>query len=108
MPKYIDRDELRRKIERGDRFQLAMALNEWHFEAARIPGSILVPTKQDALTKLRPEEEVVVYCSDASCYSSRLCVEALERAGYPNVWHYKGGLRDWMDAGFPLEGTMAR
>jgi rhodanese-related sulfurtransferase len=34
-------------------------------------------------------------------------VVALERAGYRNVWHFKDGLREWMDAGYPIEGTMA-
>jgi len=108
MTNYISKDELKRKIERGDRFRLCMALNEWHFEAARIPGSVLIPSKAVMMSILRPEEEIVVYCSDDSCFSSRLAVETLERAGYRNVWHYRGGLRKWMDAGYPLEGTMAR
>jgi len=85
MTQYITKEELRGKIERGDRFRLCMALSEWHFEAAHIPGSILIPSKDVMMATLRPEEEIVVYCSDDACYSSRLAVEALERAGYQNV-----------------------
>ncbi|HKZ47271.1 MAG TPA: rhodanese-like domain-containing protein, partial [Thermoplasmata archaeon] len=75
MPKTITKEELKARIDRGDDFRLAMALNEWHFEAARIPGSILIQDKQAALSKLRPEEEIVVYCSDDSCFSSKRAVD---------------------------------
>src|SRR3990172_5246748 len=105
MTNYISKDELKRKIERGDRFRLCMALNEWHFEAALIPGSVLIPSKAVMMSILRPEEDIVVYCSDDSCFSSRLAVETLERAGYRNVLHYRGGLRKGVDAGYPLQGA---
>ena len=36
----ISREELKEKLDRGDKFKLVNALGEWAFEAKRIPGSI--------------------------------------------------------------------
>ena len=105
MVRAITRDELKAKIDRRENFRLCMALSEWLFEACHIPGSILIPTTAVALRELRPEEEIVLYCSDDACYSSGAAAASLERAGYRRLWHYKGGLRDWSEAGYPLEGT---
>ncbi len=103
----ISREELKAKLERRDVFQLVMAMDEWHFEACRIPGSILVSDKRNAGKILRKDREIVVYCSDDACFASRAVADYLERSGYENVGHYPGGLHDWLDAGYPLEGTMA-
>ena len=105
MVRTITREELKAKLDRREDFRLCMALSEWLFEACRIPGSILIPTTAAALQQLRPDEEIVLYCSDVACYSSGAAAAALERAGYQRLWHYKGGLRDWGAAGYPLEGT---
>ncbi len=107
MVKIIEREELKAKLDRGDAFQLVMAMDEWHFEACRIPGSVLLTNKRDAGKVLRKDREIVVYCSDDACFASRAVAEHLERSGYPDVGHYPGGLHDWMNAGYPLEGTMA-
>ncbi len=107
MVQVISRENLKGKLDRGDDFKLVMAMDEWHFEACRIPGSILVPSKKDALKLLQKDEEIVMYCSDDACYASRAVADFMERAGYAKVWHYPGGLRDWGDAGYPLEGSMA-
>ena len=45
----IGRDELRRKLERKDQFQLVMALGDWEYRAKHIPGSLHFPTLQDTL-----------------------------------------------------------
>jgi rhodanese-related sulfurtransferase len=53
---------------------------------------------------LRPDEEIVVYCTSPECHSSIALYWALLDAGFPNVRRYSGGLTDWEGAGFPLEG----
>jgi rhodanese-related sulfurtransferase len=105
MVRTISCAELKAKIDRGDRFRLCMALSEWLYAACHIPGSILIPTTAVALSELRPDEEIVLYCSDHACFSSGAAAAALERAGYRRVWHFPGGLREWSEAGYPLEGT---
>jgi len=101
----IGRDELKSKLDRGDRFKLIMALNRWAFEAKHIPGSQHFDTPDELYANVRPEDEVVVYCSNVDCLSSVALYRELVRRGYPNVRRYSGGLVDWEDAGLPLEGA---
>jgi rhodanese-related sulfurtransferase len=103
----IDRDELRKKLDRGDEFRLVMALNDWAFRAKHIPGSEHFDTLETALASLKPDEETVVYCTSPECHSSVALYVALREAGYQNVRRYSGGLSDWEDAGLPLEGDWA-
>jgi rhodanese-related sulfurtransferase len=100
----IDRDELKAKLDRGDEVKLIMALNRWAFEAKHIPGSVHFDTPEALYAAVRPEDEVVVYCSQVDCLSSVALYRDLVRRGYRNVRRYSGGLLDWEAAGLPLEG----
>lgn len=103
----IGREELKAKLDRGDDFKLVMALNEFAYRAAHIPGSIHFQSAQDAFDKLNKDDEIVVYCSDVDCVASRFAYQGLVEAGYSNVRRYEGGLSDWATAGYPLEGAKA-
>lgn len=100
----IDRDELKTKLDRGDRFRLVMALNEWAFKAKHIPKSEHFNTADELFASVKPNEEIVLYCTSPECHSSVALYWALLDAGYTNVRRYSGGLTDWEAAGFPLEG----
>lgn len=103
----IDREQLREKIERGDEFRLVMALNEWAFRAKHIPGSEHFNSSDELFSSLKPDDEVVVYCTSPECHSSVALYMALIEAGFTNVRRYSGGLSDWEAASLPLEGTWA-
>ena len=100
----IGRDELRAKLDRRDDFKLVMALSEWAFNEAHIPGSINVTSPALAAEELNRDDEIVVYCSDEACIASQIAYRALIEDGYRHVRRYPGGLSDWQDAGYPLEG----
>lgn len=102
----IDREELKAKLDRGDPLTLIMALNRWAFEAKHIPGSMHFDTPEVLYETVRPEDEVVVYCSQPDCLSSVALYRDLVGRGYRNVRRYSGGLLDWEGAGYPLEGMM--
>ncbi|MEX0864532.1 MAG: hypothetical protein WD269_06615 [Acidimicrobiia bacterium] len=59
----INRDELFEMMERGVKFRLVMALNEWAFRAKHIPGSEHFNTAEELFSSLSPEDEIVVYCT---------------------------------------------
>jgi rhodanese-related sulfurtransferase len=103
----IGRDELRAKLDRGEDFALIMALNRWAFDAKHIPGSLHFDSPEELYAAVRPEDEVVVYCSHVDCLSSVALYRDLVARGYGNVRRYAGGLLDWEDAGLPLEGEWA-
>ncbi len=73
----------------------------------RIPGSISLPTATmaklaEAVLPAR-NTAVVVYCSSSRCSTSANAARRLMAMGYTEVSDYKGGIKDWEDAGLPLE-----
>jgi rhodanese-related sulfurtransferase len=101
----VSREELEAKLGRGDPFKLVMALSRWAYEAKHIPGSLHFDSPEDLYAAVRPDDEVVVYCSNVDCLSSVALYRELVRRGYRNVRRYAGGLLEWEDAGLPLEGS---
>ncbi|MCA1579660.1 MAG: rhodanese-like domain-containing protein [Acidobacteria bacterium] len=63
----IIREELRQKIEQGDKFQLVETLPQTAYDHAHVPGAINVPPDQirELAAKLLPDKsaDIVVYCS---------------------------------------------
>ena len=62
----ISRDELKQKIDRGDRFTLVETLPEFMYKQRHLPGAINLPpteVRQRAASVL-PDKgaEIVVYC----------------------------------------------
>jgi rhodanese-related sulfurtransferase len=98
----ITRTELKAKLDGEKNFRLVNCLDEWAFRIKRIPGSILFD--KNTWETLNPTEEVIVYCSNPGCTASVLVYQQLVEHGFQNVWHYAGGIADWEDAGYPLEG----
>lgn len=101
----IGRQELKDKLDRGDAFRLVMAMHEWGFNAAHIPGSVHFKTVEEARAGLEFDDEIVVYCSDPACLASQIAYRWLIEAGYPNVRRYAGGVSDWAAAGYELESN---
>jgi rhodanese-related sulfurtransferase len=104
--KLITHKELKAKLDRGDDFKLVMVLGEYAFNAKHIPGSVNIPTPQPDSEHLNLDEEIVVYCSDSGCHASVDAFYCLEAGGYTKVRRYAGGVQDWEEAGYPLEGEM--
>jgi rhodanese-related sulfurtransferase len=102
----ICREELKQKLERGDRFQLVMALGDWQYRAKHIPGPLHFPTTEEALAELSQDDESVVYCSSSDCSASVIACEYLVHHGYTHDRRYAGGILDWEEAGYQLEGEM--
>ena len=100
----ITREELKGKLDGGGDFKLVNCLDDWMFRAKRIPGSIHFESLEHALDTLDPKEEVIVYCSNSGCTASVLMYQRLIEHGFQKVSHYAGGIADWEDAGYPLEG----
>jgi rhodanese-related sulfurtransferase len=101
----ISREELKQKLDLGDKFKLVNALGEWEFNAKHIPVSINISKIDDAKKILIPSEEIIIYCSNPSCIASIIGYQVLTRMGYKNVRRYAGGIEDWEEAGYPLEGS---
>jgi rhodanese-related sulfurtransferase len=104
--KLITRQELKAKLDQGDDFKLVMVLAEYAFNAKHIPGSLNISTPEPDPELLKFDEEVVVYCSGPDCHASVDAFYTLEACGYTKVRRYAGGIQDWEEAGYSLEGEM--
>jgi rhodanese-related sulfurtransferase len=100
--KVISREELKVKLDRGDNFKLVNALGEWAFNAKHTPGSINTSKIEDARRFLDPNDDIVIYCSNASCIASIIGYQHLTNMGFSKVRRYAGGIVDWEQAGLTL------
>jgi rhodanese-related sulfurtransferase len=102
--KLISREELKRKLDKGADIKLIFALGDWQYRAKHIPGSLHFHDLEEALKVLDQNDEIIVYCSNPACPASIFAYHFLVDHGYKNVRRYAGGLLEWADAGYPLEG----
>ena len=104
----ISHEELKHMLDQQEDFRLVMAQGEWAYQAKHIPGSLHFASTKEALQSLQKEDEIVVYCSDENCIASKALGQLLERNGYTHVLHFAGGLQEWEQAGYPLEGEWVK
>ena len=108
--RLISRTDLKDKIDKWEDLKLVFVLGEWQYRTMHIPGSLNLPCSpslyesETALQQLDPDDEIVVYCSTEACYASISVYHFLVGRGFKNVSRYAGGLLDWQDAGYPLDG----
>lgn len=57
-----------------------------------------------AWEKLDESKEIIVYCADLACQTSKRAAEFLRGKGF-NVKAYEGGIKEWSKSGLPVEGT---
>ena len=103
----LTRDELKTKIDNADDFKLVFVLGDWRFHALHIPGSLNIPAPEVAAQQLDPDDDIVVYRSNDACMASRIAHDLLIARGYKHVRRYAGGISDWSEAVYPVEGEMA-
>ena len=67
MVKTISRDDLREKIDRGDKFSLVETLPKVAYQHAHLPGAINMPPDRvtELASSLLPDKsaDIVVYCA---------------------------------------------
>jgi rhodanese-related sulfurtransferase len=106
--KNISRKELKKKIDGGEKIQLVdVRGKECCYDNGHLPGAVSIPLtelEKRAPKELKPNEPVIVYCTSFSCTLSPRAAHMLEaHMEYTDVTHYEGGIKDWEDAGYPVE-----
>jgi rhodanese-related sulfurtransferase len=102
--KTITRQQLKGKLDAGEDIKLVMTVGGWTFRTRHIPGSVSYPSPGWALRELGPDDEIILYSTDQYRQDKVAAFDALTAHGYRNVCCYLGGLADWEDAGYPVEG----
>lgn len=103
--KTISLDELKRRIDAGDKFTLVDVREKDEVRLGYIPGAIHVPRgflEMQIEAKVPDRSaEVVVYCAGGT--RSAFAAKTLAELGYTNVLSANPGFIRWKDVGNPVE-----
>jgi rhodanese-related sulfurtransferase len=97
-------DQVKAKLDRGDKFHLVDVREESEFAKDHLPGAL--PLGKGILERDVEERipdtgaEIVLYCGGG--FRSALAADNLHKMGYTNVISMDGGIRGWRDKGYPL------
>lgn len=85
-------EELKRRLDSGERVQLLDVREEWEFELTRIEGSELAPLSglAERAPEIEAEKETVVICHHG--IRSAHVIRLLQRAGFERLSNLEGGL----------------
>ncbi len=98
----LDREEVARGLQDGS--ILLVDVREPHeFAAGHIPGSMSLPLSTFDAADLPVAEGRRIVFSCASGVRSVRAIEFAQAAGLDLREHYKGGFKDWLAAGEPVE-----
>jgi rhodanese-related sulfurtransferase len=97
-------DEVKRMLDRGEKFVLVDVREESEFAKDHLPGAIHLGKgviERDVET-WAPDlnTPMVLYCGGG--FRSALAADNLQKMGYTSVLSMDGGIRVWREKGFPL------
>ena len=83
------------------------------YDLGHIPGAFNFPLedfeaeKKRLLSKITPEDEILVYCAGVTCHDSHTFATRLVEMGFTHVAVYAGGFAEWEEMGFDVaaQGT---
>jgi len=97
-------DEVKRRLDRGEKFTLVDVREESEFAKDHLPGAIHLGK---GIIERDIEERVpdlnaplILYCGGG--FRSALAADNLQKMGYSNVLSMDGGIRVWREKSFPL------
>jgi rhodanese-related sulfurtransferase len=97
-------DEVKKRIDRGDKFILVDVREESEFGKDHLPGAIHLGKgiiERDIEARVADlNAEMVLYCGGG--FRSALAADNLQKMGYKNVISVDGGIREWREKQYPL------
>lgn len=109
MVKKIGRNEFRELICTNKNVRIVDVLDMDHFNQEHMRGAISLPLsslEKRAEETLHKNDKIVVYCAGFKCPASTEAARKLMAMGFTDVLDYKGGIQDYKEAEFPLEGSL--
>ena len=97
-------DEVKQRLDRGDKFHLIDVREESEWNAGHLPGARHMGRgiiERDIETEIPDTNaEIILYCGGG--FRSALSADNLGKMGYTNVISMDGGFRGWKQKGFPI------
>ena len=100
----INAHQLKDLLDAREPLLLINAMEEYKFRAKHIPGSLNLFGKEEIEKTLKKDDTIIVYCTDHACNKSILLYQLLDAMGYVHICRFSGGMMEWEEAGYPLEG----
>ena len=98
-------DEVKKRIDRGEKLTLIDVREDSEFAKGHLPGAIHLSKGviERDIENTFPDsgKELILYCGGG--FRSALAAENLQRMGYKNVLSMDGGWRGWTEKKFPVE-----
>ena len=93
----ISAQELKRKLDAHEAFELIDVREPFEYEIARIDGAKLIPLAEigERTEELQHEQPIVVHCHTGK--RSAQAVRLLQQRGFSNVYNLEGGIDAWSD-----------
>ncbi len=102
--KEIGIDEVRQKLDRGEKFLLVDVREESEFAKDHLPGAIHLGKGviERDIERRVPDlnTPLVLYCGGG--FRSAMAADNLQKMGYTRVLSMDGGIRGWREKGLPL------
>lgn len=102
----ITKEELLKKINSKEGAQVVNVLDPKWYEMGFIKRSKKIPLAEldKRLKELDKSKEVITYCASTQCSASTEAAQKLAAKGF-KVRAYEGGIKEWKEAGLPIEET---
>lgn len=108
--KDLTAQEVKAKLDSGEKFLLLNPLSDIEFNEGHIPGSVNIPFHLLQKSDQLPADKsfpVVSYCLGPECIFYKKAAATLAEMGYTNIMTFKGGIPEWAKAGFDLDVSKA-
>src|SRR5579862_8481816 len=94
---HITVQELKSKLDRGDKFQLIDVREPFEWDICRIPGATLIPLGQlpSRMSELDSADEIVLQCKTGG--RSARALKLLQEAGFGKLNNLEGGITAWAE-----------
>ena len=106
----VNKNELKRMMDSGEKFTLADVRYRISYDYEHIRGAVSLPI--DELDRAKDlfgvDNVIVVYCDSFDCDASEEAADKLPQMGFKNVLRYQGGIKEWKEAGLPIERGQRR
>ena len=100
----VDIYQLKEKIESNKQIRLIDIREDREWVSGRIPSAFHIGRgvlDKGIFEVANGDDEIILYC--ASGFRSVLGSKSLNEMGFNNVFSLKGGITDWITAGFEIE-----
>jgi rhodanese-related sulfurtransferase len=108
--RFVDLDEMIAFIDEGA--ILIDARSGAEYEEGHVPGAILFDYYEmgrymdDVLPLLDPLQKTIVYCYGPDCDDAEYLSRELYMLGFTNLFVFRGGYKEWMESGRPIESKV--